>query len=99
MKSKSPKPNEVFEPTIILPNAYVPCLACKGSGHEDGMWGISTCSECKGNCAVRDRDERGRFRATYETWYHIGNGEYVSTPPETFPNGSSSGNGKATVSK
>jgi len=41
--------------------AYEPCSRCGGYGMVDAMNGPTDCPECRGDCFVRARDERGRF--------------------------------------
>ena len=43
--------------------AYEPCFKCQGSGHGTSACGDpdGICWECKGNGALRIRDEKGRF--------------------------------------
>ena len=38
-----------------------PCPSCRGSGLQNGMYGIEDCYACNGQCEVASRDERGRF--------------------------------------
>lgn len=51
----------VRPPTPLDRTAYEPCSHCGGSGMQDYMNGPGDCSECRGDCYVRARDERGRF--------------------------------------
>lgn len=44
-----------------LKTAYGICWKCKGSGLQNGLYDVMTCSECHGNCTVRLRDNKGKF--------------------------------------
>jgi hypothetical protein len=41
--------------------AWQMCFTCYGSGMQDSLNGPVTCTECRGDCRIRVRDERGRF--------------------------------------
>lgn len=49
-----------------IKNAYEICPACKGVGLQDGIDGPVMCYECKGECTVRLRDDKGRFTSKVE---------------------------------
>ena len=39
------------------------CVACRGSGLQDGMLGVEDCYACRGQGLVAKRDGKGRFVA------------------------------------
>lgn len=63
-------------------NPYVTCYDCSGYGLQDGIDGPVYCWTCKGDCVIRDRDDKGRFITHPYTMYHIGDGIYSITPPD-----------------
>ena len=41
--------------------AYEACSRCRGYGMVQGLYDIEDCPECRGDCYVRARDNKGRF--------------------------------------